>query len=142
MGYLSREHGGQPLGDNELLLYLAQFSIYTHFNIIKTQILNKILNIFGYINIFRYFFVFLGLFQIEPEPNPTRNRTESEPINSNYPNGSNYLRSDPTRTRYDPNRPGTENMKLLYRILNSQTRKIQTQKNPIQTRPGDPNAQT
>ena len=22
-GYSSREHGGQPLGDNELLLYLA-----------------------------------------------------------------------------------------------------------------------
>lgn len=53
--------------------------------------------------------MFLGMFCSNltgSKPNPTRNHTKSEPINSNYPNKSKYLRLE--RFRSDETRPEPE----------------------------------
>ena len=71
------------------------------------QILDKKFHIFEYLNIFRYFLCVLGIFWVEPgmiRTEPVCNRTKSESTNTNYPIESNYLRSNQTRIREDPNR--------------------------------------
>ena len=64
----------------------------------SNQIFGKISDIFGYLNIFRFFFRVLHIFWAGPELNPTQNQTESKLTNSSYPIRSNYIRSDGTRT--------------------------------------------
>ena len=69
------------------------------FSFLRDQIEGKILDIFWIFKYFQVFFVFFDIFWVGPKGHkPNRNRTESEPTNSKYPTGSNYLRPESNRT--------------------------------------------
>lgn len=83
------------------------------------QILGKILDIFVYLNILRYFVCLdiLGLDQTRSKPNPIRNQTEPEQKKINYLIGSNYIRLKPTCIRQDPKQTRTDKFQLPFCIL-------------------------